>query len=110
MGGGGTDQVGGEEEQRLADAVPGVEATAAAVEAELGVFVGEDLGLVCPEGVSYLQAVGGVGGAEFAGLNEEGEERGNEQEHGDWVGGNEAGHEPLWYLRRQAPVFSPVRT
>jgi hypothetical protein len=62
------------------------------VESELGVFVGKDLGLGCPEGVSYLQAVGGVGCAELAGLDEEGEESGDKQEQGDWRRGSEAGH------------------
>jgi hypothetical protein len=82
MGCGGTDEVGWKHEQRLADAVPGVEAASTPVKSELGVFVGKDLGLACPEGVSYLQAVGGVGGAKLAGLDEEGEESGDEQEQG----------------------------
>jgi hypothetical protein len=76
----------------LTDAVPGVEAAATAVESELRVFVGEDLGLSCPKGVSYLQAVCGVGCAELAGLDEEGEESGDKQEQGDWMRGSEAGH------------------
>jgi hypothetical protein len=76
----------------LADTVPGVEAAAAPVKAELGVFVGEDLGLACPEGVGYLQAVGGVGGAKLAGLDEEGEEGGDEKEQGNRMGGSEARH------------------
>jgi hypothetical protein len=76
------------------------------MEAELGVFVGKDLGLACPERVSYLETVGGVGGAEFAGLDEEGEESGDEQEQGNRMRGSEAEHCSLWYLRRQALVSS----
>ncbi len=76
------------------------------MESELGVFVGKDLGLACPKGVSYLQAVGGVGGAKLAGLDEEGEESGDEQEQGNRMRGSEAEHCSLWYLRRQALVFS----
>jgi len=64
---------------------------AAPMESELGVFVGKDLGLACPEGVSYLQAVGGVGGAKFAGLDEEGEESGEKQEQGNRMRGSEGG-------------------
>ncbi len=76
------------------------------MKSELGVFVGKDLGLACPERVSYLQTVGGVGGAKLAGLDEEGEESGDEQEQGNRMRGSEAGHCFLWYLRRQAFVFS----
>ena len=75
------------------------------MKSELGVFVGKDLGLSCPKGVSYLQAVCGVGGAEFAGLDEEGEESGDEEEQGDWIGGSEAEHCSLWYLRRQVAAM-----
>src|SRR5258707_6194728 len=108
MGGGGADEVGGKDEQGLTNAVPGVEAAAASVKSELGVFVGKDLGLARPEGVSYLQTVSGVGGAEFAGLDEEGEESGKEEEQGDRMRGSEATHWSLWYLRRQALVLGPV--
>jgi hypothetical protein len=76
----------------LTDTVPGVEAAATTAESELRVFIGKDLGLSCPEGVSYLQAVRGVGCAELAGLNEEGEEGGNKQDQEDWMRGSEAGH------------------
>jgi hypothetical protein len=62
------------------------------VKAELGVFVGKDLGLACPERVSYLQAVRGIGGAELAGLDKERRESGDEQEQGNRVGGSEAEH------------------
>jgi hypothetical protein len=54
MGCRGADEVGWKHEQGLADAVPGVEAAATTVKSELRVFVGKDLGLGCPEGVSYL--------------------------------------------------------
>jgi hypothetical protein len=76
----------------LADTVPGVEAAAASVKPELGVFVGKDLRLTRPEGVGYLQTVGGVGGAELAGLDEEGEESSDEEEQRDWIRGSEAAH------------------
>jgi hypothetical protein len=76
----------------LADAVPGVEAAAAPVKAKLGVFVGKDLGLACPKGVGYLEAVSGVGGAELAGLDKERRESGDEQEQGNRVGRSEAEH------------------
>src|SRR5258705_9813706 len=102
MGGGGADEVGGKHDQGLADAVPGVEAAAASVKSELGVFVRKDLGLARPEGVSYLQTVSGVGGAELAGLDEEGEESGEEEEQRDRMRGSEATHWCLWHLRRQA--------
>src|SRR5580704_2245779 len=65
MGCRGADEVGWKHEQGLADAVPGVETAATTVKSELGIFVGKDLRLACPERVSYLQAMGGVGGAEF---------------------------------------------
>ena len=44
----------------------------AAVDAELWVFAGENGRLGGPEGVGGLEAVRGVGGAEFSGLNDEG--------------------------------------
>jgi hypothetical protein len=64
----------------LTDAVPGVETAATTVKPELGIFVGEDLRLACPERVGYLETMGGVGGAEFAGLDQESEESGDKQE------------------------------
>jgi hypothetical protein len=76
----------------LTDTVPGVEAVATTAESELRVFIGKNLGLSCPEGVSDLQAVRGVGCAELARLDEEGEESGDKQEQGDWMRGSEAGH------------------
>jgi hypothetical protein len=72
------------------------------MEAELGVFVGEDLGLACPEGMSHLQAVGGVGCAKLAGLDEEGKESSDKEKQGDRVRGSEAEHCSLWYVRCQA--------
>ena len=83
----------------MADAVPGVEASAAAVKSELWVFVGKDLGLACPEGVSYLQTVRGVGCAKFAGLDEEGEKSGDKEEQGNWRRESGAEHWSLWYVR-----------
>ena len=47
---------------------------AAAMQAELGILVGKDLRLRSPEPVRGLQAVHGVGGAQFAGLHDEGEQ------------------------------------
>jgi hypothetical protein len=82
----------------LADAVPGVETTATTVESELRIFAGKDLGLRCPEGMSYLKAVGGVGGTKLAGLDEEGEESGDKQEQGDRMRGCEAEHWSPWYV------------
>jgi hypothetical protein len=79
------------------------------METELGVFVGKDLGLAGPEGVSYLETVGGVGGAKFAGLNEECEKSGDEQEQGNRMRRREAAHWFLWYVRRHTLVFSRCR-
>ena len=47
---------------------------AASVQAELWILVGKDLRLRSPEPVRGLQAVHGVGGAEFARLHDEGEQ------------------------------------
>ena len=44
------------------------------VQAELGILVGKYLRLRRPEPVRGLQAVHGVGGAQFAGLHDEGEQ------------------------------------
>ena len=44
------------------------------MQAELGVFIGENLGLGRPNPVCGLQAVHGVGSTEFAGLHHEGEQ------------------------------------
>ena len=84
----------------MADAVPGVEAATTSVQAELRIFVGKDLRLAGPKRVSYLQAVGGVGGAKLAGLDEEGEETCDEQEQVDRM--IEAAHWSIWYFRRWA--------
>jgi len=67
-------QVGRQHEQRLADAVPAVELAAAAVQAEFGIVAGKHLRLRSPEPVRGLQAVHGVGGAEFARLHDKGEQ------------------------------------
>ena len=60
------------------------------MKSELRVFARKDLGLARPEGMRDLETVGGVGGAEFAGLDEEGEEGGDEQEQEYWMRGNAA--------------------
>jgi hypothetical protein len=64
----------------LADAVRGVEAAAATVKSEVRILIRKDLRLAGPEGVSYLETLGGVRSAEFTGLDEEGEKSGDEQE------------------------------
>ena len=82
----------------------------AAVKSKLRVFVGKDLGLASPEGVSYLQPVSSVGCAKFAGLDEEGEKSGDKEEQGNWRRESGAEHWSLWYLRRQAFVFPAGRS
>jgi hypothetical protein len=94
---GGAYEVGWKHEQRLTDAVPGIEAAATAVESELRVFLGKDLGLVSPKGVGYLQAVRGIGCAKLAGLDEKGKECGDEQEQGNRMRRSKAEHWSLWY-------------
>src|SRR5271157_2418388 len=61
--------VGGQHQQRLPNAIPAVQLAAASVYPELGILVGEDLRLVGPEPRRRLQAVRGVGGAEFSRLD-----------------------------------------
>jgi len=81
----GADDVGGEHEQRLTDTVPALQGASAAVDAEFGEFVGEYRRLGCPESVSGLQAVGSVGGAQFSGLDGEGDQARGEGEQKDGV-------------------------
>jgi hypothetical protein len=50
------------------------------MDAELGIFLGEDWWLGGPQRVRRLEAVHGVGGAELAGLNDEGDESGDEKQ------------------------------
>jgi len=76
----------------LTDAIPGIEAAAASVEPELGIFIGKDLGLAGPEGMRHLETVGGVGGAELTGLDEEGEESRDEKEQENGTCGSEMAH------------------
>ena len=71
----GPDHIRGQHQQRLADSVPAENLSAAAVQPELGIFVGEDLRLGSPQPVRGLQAVHRVGGAQFSRLHHEGEER-----------------------------------
>ena len=70
----GGDYICGQHEQGLADAVPAEDLAVATVQAELGIFIGKHLRLRRPQPVCGLQAVHGVGGAQFAGLHDEGEQ------------------------------------
>ena len=53
----GSRDIEGQHEQRLADAVPGLLCAVAAVDAELGVLVGEDGRVAGPEGVGGVFAM-----------------------------------------------------
>ena len=62
----GADHIRRQQDQRLAQAVPTLQLSPAAVYPKLGEFVGKHLRLPCPPSVSRLQAMGGVGGAQLA--------------------------------------------
>ena len=77
----GAEKVLGQHQQRLADAVPALQAAVAPVDAEFGIFPGKDGRIGGPEGVGGVEAVLSVGGAQLAGLHDEGDEsRGEGQE------------------------------
>src|ERR1035441_5353426 len=71
-------EISGQHEQTLANTIPAVDLASAAVQAELGILVGEDLWLRGPEPVRGLESVHGVGSAEFARLHDEGEQGGGQ--------------------------------
>ena len=74
----GADHIRRQQEQRLADAIPALQLSPAAVHAEFGKFVGKHLRFGSPQGVGGLQAMGGVGGAQLTGLHHEGDETGGQ--------------------------------
>ena len=67
-------QIGGQHQQRLADAIPTEDLPAAPAQSELRILVVRDLRLRSPEPVRGLQTIGGVGRSEFARLHDEGEQ------------------------------------
>jgi hypothetical protein len=56
------------------------------VQAELGILVREYLRLRSPEPVRGLEAMHGVGGADFAGLDDEGKQACSETQQDDGIG------------------------
>ena len=78
-------QIRRQHEQRLTDPIPGVQAATAAVQSKLRIFIGKDLGLAGPEGMGDLQPVHRVRCAKLAGLDQEGEQAGNQQEKKEWA-------------------------
>ena len=65
----GADQIGWQHEQRLTDAVPAEDLSAAAMQAELRILVGKNLRLRCPEPVRGLQSMHRIGASQFARLH-----------------------------------------
>jgi len=88
----GADHVLGQHEQRLADAIPALQASAAAVHTEFGELPAVDRRFRCPEGVGGVEAVLRVCRAQFAGLDDESDEAcgKGEQENGVAEKGMEA--------------------
>ena len=78
------DDVSGEHQQGLADAVRSVESAAAPMYSEVRILVRKYLWFACPKGMRYLQPMSGVG-IEFARLDEEGEKCGDKQEQGNRI-------------------------
>ena len=62
----GSNNIGGEHQQRLPYAVPALQLSVAPVNAELGILIGKDRRLRSPESMCGLVTMRGVGGAELA--------------------------------------------
>ncbi len=75
----------GQQEQRLADAIPALQLPSAAVDAEFGKFVGKHLRFASPKGMRGLQAMGGVGAAQLTGLHHEGDQTGGQSQQEKWI-------------------------
>ena len=69
-----------QQEQRLADAIPALQLSPAAVYAEFGKFVGKHLRFASPQGMRGLQAMGGISRAQLSRLHHEGDETGSQSQ------------------------------
>ena len=69
-----------EHQQGLADSIPALQASSAAVHAKFRELVGEDRRLRGPERMSGLEAMHGVGRANLAGLHDKGNQPRDESE------------------------------
>ena len=76
----GAGQIRRQHQKRLTDPIPGIQTAASPVESKLRIFVGKDLRLPGPEGMCDLQPVHGVRRTKLPGLDEEGEEAGNQKQ------------------------------
>ncbi len=76
----GSGHVGRQHEQRLPDAIPALKRASAAVDAKFWILLGEDWRLRGPQGVSGLEAVLCVGGAELSRLHDKCDESGGQSQ------------------------------
>ncbi len=78
--------IGWKQQERLADAVPREELAVSPVNSELGIFIGEDGRLGCPERVSSLKPVCCVARSKLARLHDERGEKRREAQKKNWIG------------------------
>ena len=76
----GANHIRGQKEQRLADAIPALQLSPAAVNTEFRKFVRKYLGFASPKGMRRLQAMGRISRAQLAGLHHERDETGGQSQ------------------------------
>ena len=78
-------QIGGQHEQRLTDAIPAIETSATTVQAKLGILVGENLRLRGPEPMRGLKPMHRVGRPQLARLHDESEQPRGQTQKKKWI-------------------------